>query len=148
MKCKDIKKFLDKESGFDISTKGRKHSKIVYRAIYYYLCQKYASDGVTLESIGVHVNKDHASVLNGFKTLESFVISNDNVKSLLETIEKKIVIKCPKSVDEINKVKSFTTQMLQARYILAKRALRIKTRKIYYLKQRISLLENQTALAT
>ena len=66
-----IKSYVDKHSGYDISTRSRKAEVVLFRALYF----KLATDTTSwsLEKIGKIVDRDHATVLHSKKLFEELM---------------------------------------------------------------------------
>jgi len=133
MKCYQIKKYLEKKSGLeDIGIKSRKTKYIKHRSMYYYLCMRYAVDAKTYEEIAALVNKDHASLINGLKTFESFMLSDSDFNKKLGFYENDIKSKLPKTHnDVIKKIDEIPIEILKGR--------------LYRAKYKIHLLQNKLA---
>lgn len=71
MNSKIIKKAVESAFNTCISVKSRKREIVYMRSIYYKLCKDFTSE--SLDAIGKHVNKDHATVLNGLKIFDNII---------------------------------------------------------------------------
>jgi len=60
-----IKSYVDKHTGYDISTRSRKAEVVLFRALYFKLAIDTTS--WSLQKIGKIVNRDHATVLHAKK---------------------------------------------------------------------------------
>ena len=75
MTCKEIKEFVDKEIGFDISRNSgeygtRTNEKAFIRWAFYYLCVKYSTDYISHEIIAKVVKMKRLSVRYGLESFE------------------------------------------------------------------------------
>ena len=77
-----IKSYVDKHSGYDISTRSRKAEVVLFRALYF----KLATDTTSwsLEKIGKIVDRDHATVLHARKNLFDELMKNKHLSNLYE----------------------------------------------------------------
>lgn len=128
MKCREIKAYLDKDSGLDISKRSRKEVYVKYRAMYYFLCAKYASDANSYSKISKLVGKDHASFINGLKTFESFMISDSSFKQDFSIHEAYVLEQIPKrSRTKIKKIDSIVAEVLKGKlYRSQEKVMRLK----------------------
>ena len=96
MNSKIIKKAVENAFNTFIDVKSRKREIVYIRSIYYKLCKDFTKE--SLDAIGKHVNKDHATVLNGLKIFDN-IIDNFWEKELFnvyldirKTIQNKITL--------------------------------------------------------
>jgi len=77
-----IKSYVDKHSGYDVSTRSRKAEVVLFRALYF----KLATDTTSwsLEKIGKIVDRDHATVLHARKNLFDELMKNKHLSNLYE----------------------------------------------------------------
>ena len=136
MKCREIKEYLDSYSGVDISKKSREEVYIKFRAIYYFLSHKYATDSYSYNKIANLVNKDHASFLNGLKTFESFYISDDNFRVDFTKTENHVISKSSK-MNQINikRIEGLEIEQLRACLIKARMKISAHNKRISALKK-------------
>ena len=130
MTLTELKEYLDDYYGLDISSKCRKANYVRARCMYYEL-SKYVNSWNSLETIGAVVNRDHATVLHGykifdnyFKSDESFRITYDNLFARLESFFSSVI--------EIKVIERKELQDLKTYY----------TDKIKIMQNRINELEN------
>ena len=77
----------------DITSSKRSQDIATARQIVMYLCRKYL-DRCSLQQIGRAVGgKDHSTVLNGIAKIEKLMANDPNMKTTIETIEKKLDVK-------------------------------------------------------
>lgn len=72
----------------NIKRNTRKRPYVEARAIYFKLCRDFTR--LSLEQIGNKVNRNHASVLHGIKTLNNWVGYDDRIKNNLRILTNKI----------------------------------------------------------
>jgi hypothetical protein len=133
MNSKIIKEAVESAFNTSINVKSRRREIVYIRSIYYKLCKDFTKE--SLDAIGKHVNKDHATVLNGLKIFNN-IIDNFWEKELFnvyldikKTIQNKITLE----------VKSYDPdKFYRDKYRIAL----LKNRKMYsYTKECISKLE-------
>lgn len=90
MTNKQIKEFLDKKSGVDIGSKSREDIYIRHRCIYYYLAFKYSDEYVTNANVSKEVNRNHATVLSGFKVFRNLYSTDKLFRCLTDGLEKEV----------------------------------------------------------
>ena len=69
-----IKDLVEITSNIDISKKNRKKHNVISRQIYYKLCKELTNS--SLEDIGLNINRDHATVINGLNNFKLDVKDN------------------------------------------------------------------------
>lgn len=93
MKCQDIKYMLQNIFEVNLSEKTRRRGIVEKRAIYYYLCKKYASNFTTSHSAKL-VGRDHATCIHGCKMIENAIAMDfrgyENIGKLLKVAEPRI----------------------------------------------------------
>lgn len=77
-----IKSYVDKHSGYDVSTRSRKAEVVLFRALYFKLANDTTS--WSLEKIGKIVDRDHATVLHARKNLFDELMKNKHLSNLYE----------------------------------------------------------------
>lgn len=92
MKCIELKNFLDKESGLDISEKKRTSDYVTFRRWYYYFCYKYAVDCFSLNYVGKIVGTDHANVIHNYNKLVDTYPYSVKIRNKTDWIEDRIVV--------------------------------------------------------
>ena len=102
MTCKQIKEFLDKEAGFNIADKCRNIEYIEYRWAYFYLAFKFSTEQLTYKHVGRQVNRDHATVLYGTKTLKDYYHTDKTFRAFINALKSKIEPLIP-----VNHIQSF-----------------------------------------
>lgn len=80
MRVEEIKKRIDEEFGIDISIKCRQTPYIMARALYYHFAMRFGTNSHSLVKVAEVVNKDHASLINGKKTHESYMFSDETYR--------------------------------------------------------------------
>tara|TARA_R100001460_G_scaffold26850_1_gene54379 strand:- start:4842 stop:5420 length:579 start_codon:yes stop_codon:yes gene_type:complete len=77
-----IKSYVDKHTGYDISTRSRKAEVVLFRTLYF----KLATDTTSwsLQKIGKIVNRDHATVLHARKNLFDELMKNKHLSNLYD----------------------------------------------------------------
>ena len=114
MTCKEIKEFLDKEAGFDISEKRRLMEFLKFRWLYYYFCFRYASDAYSYNMVGKHINVHHATVIHGIATFKDYHDTDKDFNNLVSKIDLKIKSLVPKKqLYEIMKLESMNNIRLK-----------------------------------
>ena len=71
MNSKIIKEAVESAFNTSINVKSRRREIVYIRSIYYKLCKDFTKE--SLDAIGKHVNKDHATVLNGLKIFNNII---------------------------------------------------------------------------
>lgn len=84
MTYSEIKIIVEEHFNVNLINKSRKRHLVEARYIYFKLCMDYA-DKKTLASIGKSLNKDHATVLHGIRSVTNWMLYD---MSLLENYEK------------------------------------------------------------
>ena len=133
MNSKIIKEAVESAFNTSINVKSRRREIVYIRSIYYKLCKDFTKE--SLDAIGKHVNKDHATVLNGLKIFNN-IIDNFWEKELFDVyLNIKDHIKTKISLE----VKSYDPdKFYRDKYRIAL----LKNRKMYsYTKECISKLE-------
>tara|TARA_R110002051_G_C8752039_1_gene500346 strand:- start:3597 stop:3968 length:372 start_codon:yes stop_codon:yes gene_type:complete len=102
----DIKKHLDELFGIDIAEKSRKHDYIKARAIYYKLCKVSKGEVFTFQRCADVVQRNHATVMHGLKTFESFMFCDKSFKSLYEDIEIEVNPLAKRKTDKQKRIES------------------------------------------
>lgn len=77
-----IKSYVDKHSGYDISTRSRKAEVVLFRTLYFKLAIDTTS--WSLQKIGKIVNRDHATVLHARKNLFDELMKNKHLSNLYD----------------------------------------------------------------
>ena len=77
-----IKSYVDKHTGYDISTRSRKAEVVLFRALYFKLAIDTTS--WSLEKIGKIVNRDHSTVLHSRKNLFDELMKNKHLSNLYD----------------------------------------------------------------
>ena len=109
-----IKSYVDKHSGYDISTRSRKAEVVLFRALYF----KLATDTTSwsLEKIGKIVDRDHATVLHARKNLFDELMANKHLSNLYEIYRIEVlgqqVNTYYKDVEQYNKLKQKYNDLL------------------------------------
>lgn len=88
----DIKKIVDEYYDIDISKKTRRGVYPEARFMYFRLCQDFCQDR-TLSSIARSLNKNHATVLHGIKTIINWSVIDKRIASKYDDLYKKCELK-------------------------------------------------------
>ena len=78
MNFKEIQDIVEKKLNVDLFIKSRLRPLVEARFMYFLLCKEF-SDEKTLSKIGKSLNKDHATVLHGIKTLNNLMLSDAKI---------------------------------------------------------------------
>lgn len=96
MKYSEIKSIVDEYYNINISKKTRQSNYVEARFMYFTLCME-LGDKKTLASIGASVQKDHATVLHGIRTLKGHMsydkALNDKYQDLYKMVSKRAGLK-------------------------------------------------------
>lgn len=109
-----IKNYVDKHTGYDISTRSRKAEVVLFRALYF----KLATDTTSwsLEKIGKIVNRDHSTVLHSRKNLFDELMKNKHLSNLYDIYRIEVlgqqVTTYYKDVEQYNKLKKKYNDLL------------------------------------
>ena len=76
----EIKNYIDKEAGIDISIKSRQRSIVLYRVLYYKLALELTDE--SLQKIGEVLNRDHATVLHSRNKNFEYMMSLETYRNL------------------------------------------------------------------
>tara|TARA_B100001057_G_scaffold20991_2_gene19431 strand:- start:1171 stop:1569 length:399 start_codon:yes stop_codon:yes gene_type:complete len=87
MKFTEIQKYVNEHFKLDITKKTRIKNYVEARYIYFKLCQDFGETR-TLSSIGQSINKDHATVLHGLKTISDWMLYDQKLLNDYETLYK------------------------------------------------------------
>ena len=124
MTCKEIKDFLDKEAGFDISEKKRLLEFIKFRWLYYHFCVRYSTDGLSYQRIGNVIGMVHATVLHGLNSFNNYYETDKDFSKWVNEIESKILKIIPKK--EIKKVSKLDSMdVLKMRLVIKRQSKKI-----------------------
>jgi len=83
-----IKEIVDNYFELDLKRNTRKRNYVEARAVFYKLCREFTK--LSLEQIGQQVNKDHASVLHGIKSLNNWIEQDNRIKNNLRILRGKV----------------------------------------------------------
>lgn len=147
MNCELLKLNIDRFFGIDISSKTRTKCYFESRYMYIYLAMKYASDGLTYSRIGSVINRDHSTVIHGYKKCKDYLVVDAKFRDKLNKLESfinKIIYNenLDKKEPPIN-LKNMDMIMLKKKYIDLHQ--RYNSLKSNYIQQRKKLkqLENR-----
>ena len=84
-----IKQIVESYFEISISRNTRKRQYVEARAIYFKLCRIFTQ--LSLEQIGKSVNRDHASVLHGVKSINTWVQVDKRMNNNMRILKNKIV---------------------------------------------------------
>ena len=84
-----IKQIVENYFEISISRNTRKRQYVEARAIYFKLCREFTQ--LSLEQIGKSVNRDHASVLHGVKSINTWVQVDKRMNNNMRILKNKIV---------------------------------------------------------
>ncbi len=83
-----IKEIVDNYFELNLKRNTRKRNYVEARAIFYKLCREFTK--LSLEQIGKQVDRDHASVLHGIKSLNNWVEQDNRIKNNLRILRGKV----------------------------------------------------------
>jgi len=83
-----IKEIVDNYFELNLKRNTRKRNYVEARAIFYKLCREFTK--LSLEQIGQQVNRDHASVLHGIRSLNNWIEQDNRIKNNLRILRNKI----------------------------------------------------------
>ena len=89
MNKETIKEIVESYFELSISRNTRKRQYVEARAIYFKLCREFTQ--LSLEQIGKSVNRDHASVLHGVKSINTWVEVDKRMKNSMHILRNKII---------------------------------------------------------
>ena len=89
MNKETIKEIVENYFEISISRNTRKRQYVEARAIYFKLCRDFTQ--LSLEQIGKSVNRDHASVLHGVKSINTWVQVDKRMNNNMRILKNKIV---------------------------------------------------------
>tara|TARA_R110001592_G_scaffold230717_2_gene487710 strand:- start:654 stop:1109 length:456 start_codon:yes stop_codon:yes gene_type:complete len=84
-----IKQIVESYFDLSISRNTRKRPYVEARAIYFKLCREFTN--FSLEQIGKSVNRDHASVLHGIKSIDTWVEVDKRMNNNMRILKNKII---------------------------------------------------------
>jgi len=83
-----IKEIVDNYFELNLKRNTRKRQYVEARAIFYKLCREFTK--LSLEEIGKQVDRDHASVLHGIRSLNNWVEYDNRIKNNLRILRNKV----------------------------------------------------------
>tara|TARA_R110002126_G_scaffold276986_1_gene422753 strand:+ start:53 stop:508 length:456 start_codon:yes stop_codon:yes gene_type:complete len=89
MNKETIKEIVENYFEISISRNTRKRQYVEARAIYFKLCREFTQ--LSLEQIGKSVNRDHASVLHGVRSINTWVQVDKRMKNSMHILKNKII---------------------------------------------------------
>ncbi len=89
MNKETIKEIVESYFEISISRNTRKRQYVEARAIYFKLCREFTQ--LSLEQIGKSVNRDHASVLHGCRSINTWVEVDKRINNNMRILKNKIV---------------------------------------------------------
>ena len=89
MNKETIKEIVESYFELSISRNTRKRQYVEARAIYFKLCREFTQ--LSLEQIGESVNRDHASVLHGVKSINTWVQVDKRMNNNMRILKNKII---------------------------------------------------------
>ena len=89
MNKETIKQIVENYFEISISRNTRKRQYVEARAIYFKLCREFTQ--LSLEQIGKSVNRDHASVLHGVRSINTWVQVDKRMKNSMHILKNKII---------------------------------------------------------
>jgi len=114
----DIKKIVEEVTLQDIGRNSREAEVVLARNIYFYLARDRTK--FSLARIGKYVNRNHASVLHGIKTLEGWMSYDTEVVSLFTSVVE-VLDRRADYYDDLDKSKEFfVVECLRVRSMNAK----------------------------
>ena len=89
MNKETIKEIVENYFELSISRNTRKRQYVEARAIYFKLCREFTQ--LSLEQIGESVNRDHASVLHGVRSINTWVQVDKRMSNSMHILRNKII---------------------------------------------------------
>ena len=89
MNKETIKEIVESYFELSITRNTRKRQYVEARAIYYKLCREFTQ--LSLEQIGKSVKRDHASVLHGVKSINTWVQVDKRMNNNMRILKNKII---------------------------------------------------------
>jgi len=89
MNKETIKEIVQSYFEINISRTTRKRQYVEARAIYFKLCREFTQ--LSLEQIGKSVNRDHASVLHGVKSINTWVQVDKRMNNSMRILRNQII---------------------------------------------------------
>jgi len=89
MNKETIKEIVENYFELSISKNTRKRQYVEARAIYFKLCREFTQ--LSLEQIGKSVNRDHASVLHGVRSINTWVQVDKRMSNSMHILRNKII---------------------------------------------------------
>jgi hypothetical protein len=89
MNKETIKEIVESYFEISISRNTRKRQYVEARAIYFKLCREFTQ--LSLEQIGKSVNRDHASVLHGCRSINTWVEVDKRINNNMRILKNKII---------------------------------------------------------
>ena len=89
MNKETIKEIVESYFEISISRNTRKRQYVEARAIYFKLCRIFTQ--LSLEQIGKSVNRDHASVLHGCRSINTWVEVDKRINNNMRILKNKII---------------------------------------------------------
>ena len=89
MNKETIKEIVESYFEISISRNTRKRQYVEARAIYFKLCREFTQ--LSLEQIGKSVNRDHASVLHGVRSINTWVQVDKRMSNSMHILRNKII---------------------------------------------------------
>lgn len=83
-----IKEIVDNYFELNLKRNTRKRQYVEARAIFYKLCREFTK--LSLEEIGEQVDRDHASVLHGIRSLNNWIEYDNRIKNNLRILRNKV----------------------------------------------------------
>lgn len=83
-----IKEIVDNYFEINLKRNTRKRQYVEARAVFYKLCREFTK--LSLEEIGKQVNRDHASVLHGIRSLNNWIEYDNRIKNNLRILRNKV----------------------------------------------------------
>jgi len=83
-----IKEIVDNYFELNLKRNTRKRQYVEARAIFYKLCREFTK--LSLEEIGEQVNRYHASVLHGIRSLNNWIEYDNRIKNNLRILRNKV----------------------------------------------------------
>jgi len=89
MNKETIKEIVERYFEINISRNTRKRQYVEARAIYFKLCREFTQ--LSLGQIGESVNRDHASVLHGVRSINNWVQVDKRMNNSMHILKNKII---------------------------------------------------------
>jgi hypothetical protein len=109
----DIKRIVEKQTGYRIDIKDRRREVTYARAVYCKVARSLTPDGrpISLASIGEVINRDHASVLHNVRVIFPFAVKERNMDLLYKTLL--TMFNRPDEIDNFDEVADLSERLIE-----------------------------------